>query len=111
MLRSSALECTEQVRLSKAALQKGISFAAIGNMFLKHYHKNPQVKHVRLVFITAGEADYAAWKTLAKDTAAITRALTQIAKGMETDCHTCSMKPICDEVEGMKELHFQNRGH
>ena len=25
---------------------------------------------------------------------------------MPTDCGSCSLKPICDEVEGMKELHF-----
>jgi hypothetical protein len=25
---------------------------------------------------------------------------------MPTDCSACRLKPICDEVEGMKELHF-----
>jgi hypothetical protein len=22
------------------------------------------------------------------------------------DCNACNLKPICDEVEGLKELHF-----
>jgi hypothetical protein len=26
------------------------------------------------------------------------------------DCSTCNLKPICDEVEGMRELHFKNSG-
>ena len=36
----------------------------------------------------------------------ITKTLSKILEGMSTDCHTCSLKEICDEVEGLKELHF-----
>ena len=36
----------------------------------------------------------------------ITRTLSKILEGMQTDCSSCSLKSICDEVEGLKELHF-----
>ena len=40
----------------------------------------------------------------------ITLTLSKILEGMPTDCNSCNLKPICDEVEGMKELHFgQNK--
>ena len=37
---------------------------------------------------------------------AVTGTLTHILEGLPTDCSICALKDICDEVEGMKELHF-----
>ena len=37
---------------------------------------------------------------------AITKTLTHILDGLPTDCGHCSLKPVCDEVEGMRELHL-----
>ena len=42
----------------------------------------------------------------AKKVRDITKTLSKILEGMATDCHSCSLKEICDEVEGLKELHF-----
>jgi hypothetical protein len=42
----------------------------------------------------------------AKKVRDITKTLSKILEGMSTDCHTCNLKEICDEVEGLKELHF-----
>ena len=42
----------------------------------------------------------------AKKADAITNTLTHIMEGLPTDCTVCQLKDICDEVEGMKELHF-----
>jgi hypothetical protein len=36
----------------------------------------------------------------------ITSTLTHILEGLPTDCSVCQLKDVCDEVEGMKELHF-----
>ena len=45
-------------------------------------------------------------KAAAKKANDITNTLTHILEGLPTDCSVCSLKGICDEVEGMKELHF-----
>jgi hypothetical protein len=37
----------------------------------------------------------------------ITLTLNHIMDGLATDCSVCSFKQVCDEVEGMKELHFK----
>ena len=47
-----------------------------------------------------------ALKALAKKSADVTGTLTHIFEGLPTDCSVCALKDICDEVEGMKELHF-----
>ena len=106
MIRSSSDSFREQVRVSKDAVRKGISFREVGNSYIKEYKKNPNVLAVRVIFATVDDADYAEMKKDAKKVRDITKTLSKILEGMSTDCHSCSLKEICDEVEGLKELHF-----
>lgn len=106
MIRSSSDSFREQVRVSKDAVRKGISFEQVGNSYIKEYKKNPNVLAVRVIFATVDDADYAEMKKDAKKVRDITKTLSKILEGMATDCHSCSLKEICDEVEGLKELHF-----
>lgn len=106
MIRSSSDSFREQVRVSKEAVRKGISFERVGNSYIKEYKKNPNVLAVRVIFLTVDDADYAEMKKDAKKVRDITKTLSKILEGMATDCHSCSLKEICDEVEGLKELHF-----
>ena len=43
---------------------------------------------------------------MAKKSTDITGTLTHILEGLPTDCSVCALKDVCEEVEGMKELHF-----
>ena len=110
MLRISTESHREQVRVSKQALKKGIDFHRVGCDFIRQYRKNPNVLAVKLLFVTAPQAPYAALTAHAKRSADITRALCGILEGMPTDCSACRLKPVCDEVEGMKKLHFGQNG-
>lgn len=105
MVRVSASSNQEQIRISQKALEAGISFAKVGALYIKKYKEIPEVKHVRVIFVTDGELV----KKLvpnADKAATITKTLTHILDGMPTDCGHCSMKAVCDEVDGMKELHL-----
>ena len=106
MVRMSPESYREQVRVSKKVLKKGISFRSIGASYIKAYKKDPNVLNATVVFVTAPGYDYAAMKDNAKKANDITNTLTHILEGLPTDCSVCSLKGICDEVEGMKELHF-----
>ncbi|MBQ6314097.1 MAG: carbon monoxide dehydrogenase [Mogibacterium sp.] len=106
MIRSSSDSFREQVRVSKEAVKKGISFEQVGNSYIKKYKENPNILAVRVIFVTTDDADYAEMKKDAKKIRDITKTLSKILEGMATDCHSCSLKEICDEVEGLKELHF-----
>lgn len=111
MMRTSSESHREQVRISKNAVKDGISFRAIGNTFIRRYKQDPNVRAVKLIFVTAPDADYKALQAAAKTTKDITLTLSSILEGMPTDCGSCNLKPICDEVEGMKELHFGKESH
>ncbi len=105
MVRVSAQSNQEQVRVSKAAVKNAISFAKVGGAYIRKYKEVPGVKNVRIIFIT----DKSLVEKLmanADKVDAITRTLTHILDGMPTDCGHCSMKAVCDEVDGMKELHL-----
>ena len=106
MIRSSTESFREQVRVSKEAVKNGISFEKVGNSYIKEFKKNPDILAVKLIFLTADGPDYDEMKKDAKMVRDITKTLSKILEGMSTDCHSCNLKEICDEVEGMKELHF-----
>ena len=113
MVRISPESYREQVRVAKQALRRGLSFRAVGNSYIKAYRKDPNVLNATVIFVTAPGFDYAEMKGIAKKASDITNTLTHILEGLSTDCSVCALKDICDEVEGMKELHFGvgDKGH
>lgn len=106
MVRMSPESYREQVRVSRQALKNAASFRAIGNSYIKAYKQDANVLNATVIFLTAPGFDYAALKALAKKSAEVTGTLAHILEGLPTDCSVCALKGICDEVEGMKELHF-----
>ena len=106
MVRMSPESYREQVRVSKQALKKGVSFKNIGANYITAYKKDPNVLNATVIFVTAPGFDYGAMKKLAKKANDVTGTLTHILEGLPTDCSVCALKDVCEEVEGMKELHF-----
>ena len=107
MMRISPENQREQVRVSKQAVKRGLSFRNIGNSFIKKYKENSLIDHVQIFFVTGDRALCSELSATAKKVDAITLTLNHIMDGLATDCSVCSFKPVCDEVEGLKELHFK----
>lgn len=107
MIRVSAMSHREQVRISKAAIAAGISFARIGSLYIKRYKQRPGVLNAKVIFITDGELVHKLSGN-AKKVDDITKTLDHILDGMALDCGHCHLKPICDEVEGMREEHMKS---
>ena len=112
MMRVSPESSREQVRVSKKAIKKGISFKSVGADYIKQYHTNPNITAVKLIFITDPSVDYKALTERAKKVGEVTKTMNKILEGLpeDLDCASCSFKPVCDEVEGLKELHFGKEG-
>ena len=107
MMRSTSRSHKESVRVSKKAVKDGANFRKIGSLMIEKYKEIPAVKGVRMIFITVPKADYSATERLAEKTCAITETLNHVMNSVSFDCNTCNLKAICDEVEGIKELHFR----
>ena len=109
MMRVSSSRNRESVRVSREAVTDGISFAETGNMMISAFHKNPNVKAVHIHYFTKKELDYKALKSMAEEAEEITRAIDHIFKNLIMDCRACNLQEICDEVEGLREMHFKQK--
>ncbi|MDO5448500.1 MAG: hypothetical protein Q4F70_02710 [Clostridia bacterium] len=105
MVRVSAESSQERVRVARDAVSRGISFKSIGNTYIKAYKENENVISARIIFLTDQEIIRELNQT-ANKVADITNALSHILDGLDVDCDSCALKPVCDEVEGMKEMHL-----
>ena len=108
-MRVSASRNRASVRVSRDAVTDGISFAETGNMMISAFHKNPNVKAVHIYYFTKKDFDYKALKSMAEESEEITRAIDHIFKNLIMDCRACNLQEICDEVEGLRELHFKQK--
>lgn len=107
MIRTSAKAHKESVRVSKTAVRKGITFQKVGNLLVSKFKENPAVSGVRVVFVTEDAVDFSSLEGLSRKNHEITETLNQVMNNLTFDCDTCNLKAICDEVEGMRELHFK----
>lgn len=108
MIRTTSRSHKESVRIAKSALKKGISFEGVGSLLINKYKENPEIKAVQVIFITEKSVDYKALDKMAQKTSSITETLNHVMNNVTFDCDSCNLKAVCDEVEGMKELHFKN---
>ena len=106
MVRMSPESHREQVRVSKEVINQGISFRKLGNNYIREYKKDVNVISAQVIFITEPGFDYTSLASLAKKANGVTGTLSTILEGLPTDCSVCQLKDICEEVDGMKELHF-----
>ncbi len=107
MSRASALSMREQIRVSKNTVKKGVSFFDYGNSVVSRYLEHPLVKSAEILIVTAENFDYGYLTEIAEKIKNTTSALNHILDNVLFDCKSCNLKEICDEVEGMKELHIK----
>ena len=70
----------------------------------------PKINEISAMKTEDPDADHRAFEEMAEKSNSITETLNHIMNSVNFDCNTCNLKPICDEVEGMRELHFKSRG-
>lgn len=107
MMRTSSRTHKEVIRVAAKAVKDGITFGKIGSLLINKYKEIPAVKGVRVIFITAPDAPFGRIEEIAQKNSSIAETLNHVMNSVKFDCDTCNLKAVCDEVEGMKELHFK----
>lgn len=103
MLRTSTNN-KEKNCVSKKASK--YSFNQIGSAYIKAYKQIPFVKKVKIIFIVGHDELFEELNNIAKQKTRITQTIDHILKGMViNDCDTCSVKDLCGQVEGLREIH------
>lgn len=106
-LRISSVQHREVVRVSKEAIKNNISLEQVGATFIQAYSELPEVASVHIYFATSPQKDplFKELSNISQKANQITESLNEIFQGLKMDCSTCGQKAICDEIDGMKELH------
>jgi len=105
MLRASTQQKRETIRINNAAVKQGLTFEKIGNSLIGEYLKNDLVENVEIIFLTGMDKTIEDLTTIASKVKEITDAMNHIFDNIEFDCHSCNFSEICDEIDGMKEMH------
>ena len=106
MVLSSSFENKENVRVSKKAIKKGLNFEILGNIYIDRYKKIKGVNNVQVYFIV-GDYDFVGdLVETSKKVNEVTNAFDHILKNVILDCDACPLKTICDDIEALRELHF-----
>lgn len=106
MLRISPMNHRESVRVSRKALEQGLSFAHVGEQFIRAYHEHPAVEAVKLIFVTDPAFPFAGAERIAERAEGVTKALDHLLQKVKMDCNVCSLKDICAEVEELCKSDF-----
>ena len=106
MTRASALNMREQIRVSKKAIKSGATFADLGHTLLNEYLKFDFVKSAE-IYLVSDFDNFEKLNLIAKKISQTTSALNHIFDNVMFDCSSCNLKEICDEVDGLKELHLK----
>ena len=105
MMRISSVKEREPVRVSKQAIADGMTFSHIGSEMINAYRKRKEVEAVQIYFLTSKTADYELLYDKAHRIEQITDSLNHMFNGLVMDCSACKSRELCDEIDGMKELH------
>lgn len=104
MLRT-AIGNNEKVRVSKNFVKK-YTFSDIGSTYIHAYKQLPYIQYVQEIFITGKSPIYEQLKDIGIEKKKITDTIDHILKGvMVNDCGSCSVKELCEKVEGLREIH------
>lgn len=105
MLRTSPKHYYTNLKVSKTALVNGFTFNKVAETVYEEFKKIPGVKHVKVVLIAGDFPLYKELLPIAEDVKDVTVTLNHIFDGIDMDCGSCAWSDLCDEVEGLRELH------
>ena len=106
MVLSSSFENKENVRVSKKAIKKGLTFEVLGNLYIQHYKQLEGVNNVQVYFIVGDQDFVKDLIDISKKVNEVTNAFDHILKNVILDCDVCPLQTICEDIEALRELHF-----
>jgi len=105
MQRQSSSHYNLNMKVGKKAFDDGFRLDVMASTIYESFTKLEEVKSA-IVILIYGDSDlYKKLITVAEKVKEITLTLNHIFDGIEMDCGVCSMSPICDEVEGLRDMH------
>ena len=70
------------------------------------FKKHDVVEAVQIFYVTDSQFPFGTLETYKRQSETVTKAIDHILKDVKMDCNVCSLQKVCDEIEGLRELHF-----
>lgn len=105
MLRTSPKHYYTNLKVSKKAMANGFSFDKMAETVQAEFKKISGVKKVMVVLFAGNSPIYKQLLPIAENVKDVTVTLNHIFDGIDMDCGSCAWSDLCDEVEGLRELH------
>lgn len=105
MLRTSSQQFYTNMRISKTAASAGFDAYKMGRTMLRQFENVPHVTRAKIVLIFGDSPIYKKLISVAENAKLVNVAIYNRFEGMDMECESCAIKPICDQVEGIKKMH------
>lgn len=109
MLRQSPAHYNTNLRISKKALKNGFNAEIMAATVYKAFKNMEHVSNVTVLLIFGDSMPYKELLEAAENIKEATLTLNHIFDGINMDCGHCDVKEICNEIEGMRELHMRRQ--
>jgi hypothetical protein len=103
MIRAASPYQKEWVRVSRAALDGGLTFSIVGDALLRQFKRKEYISVAEVLFVTSGEY-VQKLKPVAAGVGRIIGALGKMADEMSLDCDSCEYVDVCDEVDALRQM-------
>ena len=105
MTRSSSRQYQINLRISRKAADDGLGLGAMARTIRDHFLQVPHVGDAAVILLTGDSPLYKQLLPIAEKVKDVTVALNTMFDGIDMDCGSCNLSEICDEVEGLREMH------
>ena len=105
MMRAVSQYQREWSRVSRGALEKGVSFKILGSALLDRMKAKEYIDGVEILFVTESPGAIRELRKVADGAMAIIGALNRMNEEIEADCTACDYRVVCDAVDGLREMH------
>ena len=105
MTRSSSRQYQVNLRVGRQAAEAGLGLDTMARTIRQHFLQVPHVKDAAVILLAGDSPVYKELLPIAEKVKDVTVALNTMFDGIDMDCGSCSLNEICDEVEGLREMH------
>ena len=109
MSRTSSRQYQMNLRIGRKAAEEGLGLDAMVRTMRQHFLQIPGVKDAAVILLAGDSPLYKDLLPIAEKVKDVTAALNTMFEGIDMDCGSCSLNEICDEVEGLREMHRNRR--
>lgn len=109
MSRTSSRQYQMNLRIGRKAAEAGLGLDAMARTMRQHFLQIPGVKDAAVILLAGDSLLYKQLLPIAEKVKEVTAALNTMFEGIDMDCGSCSLNEICDEVEGLREMHRNRR--